>query len=218
MGAAIRTGAVNPRQTSAGSARCLFRRGVRCMSESTRLSAETWERLRFSCGCRWHPAASIGTPSQARSDSRYRRLTTATKSLRACSVDSLAPPPEIKPASSLRLRRRSREAGQFTRAVQLPLRFKPVDLGAPDWATSRQPEIVCELFDRPDITSFLRAWVFVTQIRVIVHLASCMEFGPRSEKVTQPRFPQIGRQRLQRQCRKLLQASHCLQPRSAAFL
>ena len=44
---------------------------------------------------------------------------------------------------------------------------------------------------------------FVTQIRVIVHLASCMDFVPRSEKVTQPGVPQIGRQRLQRQCRKL---------------
>jgi hypothetical protein len=65
----------------------------------------------------------------------------------------------IKPASSMRLRRRSREAGGFTRAVQLPLRFKPVDLGGPDRATSRQPEIICELFDRPDITSFFSTWV-----------------------------------------------------------
>jgi hypothetical protein len=47
--------------------------------------------------------------------------------------------------------------------------------GGTDWATSREPEIVCELFDRPDITSFLRTWVFVTQIRVIVHLASTSE-------------------------------------------
>src|ERR1700722_13423770 len=70
----------------------------------------------------------------------------------------------------MRLCRRSGEAGRFTGAVQLPLRFKPVDLGVPDWATSRQPEIECELFDCPDITSFLRTWVFVTQIRVIVHL------------------------------------------------
>src|SRR3984957_7629487 len=103
----------------------------------------------------------------------------------------------------MRLCRRSGEAGRFTGAVQLPLRFKPVDLEAPDWATLRQPEIVCELFDRPDITSFLRTWAFVTQIRVIVHLASCMDFVPRSEKVTQPTFPQIRPQRLQRQCRKL---------------
>src|SRR3984957_10320727 len=116
----------------------------------------------------------------------------------------------------MRLCRRSGEAGRFTGTVQLPLCFKPVDLGAPDWPTSRQPEIVCELFDRPDITSFLRTWVFVTQSRVIVHLASCMDFVPRSEKVTQPRFPQIGRQRLQRQCRKL-PAGEPLFTASAAF-
>ena len=106
---------------------------------------------------------------------------------------------KLKPASSLRLRRRYREAGRFARTVQMPLRFKPVGLREPDRATSRQPEIVCEPFDRPDITSFLRTWVFVTQIRIIVHLASCMDFVPGFEKVTQPGFPQIGRQ----QCRTL---------------
>ena len=46
----------------------------------------------------------------------------------------------------------------------------------------------------------------------------CLLHGLRSQvrKVTQPKFPQIRPQRLQRQCRKL-PASHCLQPRSAAL-
>ena len=79
---------------------------------------------------------------------------------------------------------------------KLPHCIKPVDLGAPDWATSRQPQIVCELFDPPDITSFLRTWVFVTQIRVIVQLTSCMNFVPRPKKLRSLHFRKSAPQRL----------------------
>jgi hypothetical protein len=144
------------------------------------------------------------------------RLSNATKSLQA-SIDSLAPPTEIK-----RLLHCDCVAGlerpDDSRVRSTALRFKPVDLGAPDWDPSRQPEIVCELFDRPDITSFLRTWVFVNQIRVIVHLASCMDFVPRSEKLRSVHFRKSAHNGCKGNAAVCLQASHCLQPRSAAFV
>jgi hypothetical protein len=135
------------------------------------------------------------------------------KSLQA-SVDSLGPPTEIK-----RLLHCDCAAGLETPDdSRVPFNCRPASTQSTSGAPSRQPEIVCELFDRPDITSFRRTWVFVTQIRVIVHLASCMDFVRRSEKLRSLHFRKSAHNGCKGNAANCRQASPCLQSRSAAFL